>query len=58
MQFKIFDYSGRVVMILNDEKKSIGTYSEQVNINALADGVYLFTANINGKNQTIKFIKL
>ena len=59
VQFKIFDYSGREVMILNnDEKKSMGKYTEQVNIDALADGVYLFTANINGTYQTIKFIKL
>ena len=59
IQFKILDYSGREVMILNnDEKKSMGKYTEQVNIDALADGVYLFTANINGTYQTIKFIKL
>jgi hypothetical protein len=58
IQFKILDYSGREVMILNDEKKSIGTYTEQVNIDDLANGVYLFKANINGECKTIKFIKL
>ncbi len=58
IQFKIEDLSGREVLILNDEKKVAGTYTEQINIDALSDGIYLFTANINGKFQTIKIIKL
>ena len=58
VEFKIVDYTGREVIALNDEKKSAGTYNEQVNISELAEGIYLFIANINGEYQTIKFIKL
>jgi hypothetical protein len=58
IQFKILDCIGRVVMTLSNENKPPGNYSEQINIDALAGGVYLFTANINGEFQTIKFIKL
>jgi hypothetical protein len=58
IQFKILDCIGRVVMNLDNENKTAGTYSEQVNIDALADGIYLFNANINGEYKTIKFIKL
>jgi hypothetical protein len=58
IQFKIEDCIGRVIMNLNNENKPPGDYSEEVNINALAQGIYLFTANINGECQTIKFIKI
>jgi len=58
VQFKIVDYTGRNVMLLDDEKKSAGTYSEHINISQLAEGIYLFIANINGEYQTIKLIKL
>ena len=58
IQFKILDYTGRVVMNLDNEHKTVGTYNEQVNIDALANGVYLFKACINEKCQTIKFVKL
>jgi hypothetical protein len=59
VQFKIMDCTGREVIVLNTNKnKSAGTYKEQVNIDALAEGIYLFIANINGEYQTVKFIKL
>jgi hypothetical protein len=58
IQFKILDCTGRVVINLDNEHKVAGTYTEQVNIDALVDGIYLFTANINGIYKTIKFIKL
>jgi len=58
IQFRITDCIGRVIMNLNNENKPPGIYSEEVNIDASAGGVYLFTANINGECQTIKFIKL
>lgn len=58
VQFKIMDCTGREVMMLNNEKKSAGTYTEHINIDALAKGIYLFIANINGEYQTVKFIKL
>jgi hypothetical protein len=45
-------------MVLQDEHKSPGIYTEQINIDAFARGVYLFVANINGEFHTIKFIKL
>ena len=49
---------GRVVMLLKDEQEPPGTYGEKINIDALAAGIYFFTANINGQFQTIKFIKI
>jgi len=58
IQFKIIDYIGRDVVVLNEENKPPGTYNEQINVNAFASGVYLLVANINGQCQTIKFIKL
>jgi len=58
VKFKIMDYTGRNVMVLNNEKKSAGIYAEQVNISQLAAGVYLLITNINGEYQTIKLIKL
>jgi hypothetical protein len=58
VQLKIMDCTGREVMALTNEKKSAGTYKKQLNIDALAKGIYLFIANINEEYQTIKFIKL
>jgi hypothetical protein len=58
IQFKILDCIGRTVINLGNMNKLAGEYSERVNVSALAGGVYLFTANINGECQTIKFIKL
>lgn len=58
VQFKIVDYTGREVMMLDNEKKTAGTYSERINISTLAEGIYLFMANINGEYQTVKLIKL
>jgi hypothetical protein len=58
IQFKIFDYSGREVIALDNEKKAAGAYTENVNISGLVDGIYLFIANINGENKAIKLIKL
>jgi hypothetical protein len=58
IQFKILDCTGRVIMNLNNENRPPGNYSEQVSIDALAGDVYLFTANINGELQVIKFIKI
>jgi len=58
VQFRILDCTGRVVMNLTNENRPAGNYSQQVNITNLAEGVYLFTAIINGEQQTIKFIKL
>ena len=58
IQFKIVDYTGREIIALSDEHKTAGTYSEQINIEKLAQGIYLFTANINGEYHAIKFIKL
>jgi hypothetical protein len=45
-------------MVLQDEHKPPGTYTEQINIDAFARGIYLFVANISGEFHTIKFIKL
>jgi hypothetical protein len=56
--FKITDCTGRIVMMLNDEHKNAGVYSEQANVSTLAQGVYFFIANINGEYKTIKFIKI
>ena len=58
IEFRILDYTGRVLIKLHEEHKTVGDYSEQINIDALAQGVYLFEANISGLCQTIKFIKL
>jgi hypothetical protein len=58
IQFRIVDCTGRVVMNLDNTYKSAGNYSEQVNVSKLAKAIYLFTANINGECQTIKFVKL
>ena len=57
IQFKIFDCMGREVIKITDEHKTAGNYIKQINVDNIAEGVYLFTANINGKYQTIKFIK-
>ncbi len=58
VQLKIEDAIGRVVLLLKNEQESPGTYGEKINIDALAAGIYFFTANINGEIQTIKFIKI
>jgi hypothetical protein len=58
VQFKIMDCTGREVMTQDSEKKSTGTYTEQLNIDVLAEGIYLLAANINGEYKTVKFIKL
>jgi SprB repeat len=58
IQFKIIDCIGREVIVLQYEHKMPGIYKQQVNINAIARGPYLFVANINGEIQTIKFIKI
>lgn len=58
VQLKIEDLTGRVIMLLKNETESVGTYGEKINIDFLANGVYLFSVNINGEIQTIKFIKI
>ncbi len=58
VQFKIMDYTGRELLAQSKEKKSAGTYSELININDFAKGVYIFIININEKYKTVKFIKL
>jgi hypothetical protein len=58
IQFKIVDITGREVLGLNEEHKPAGTYSQEINIDNLAQGVYLFVANINGQFKTVKFIKI
>jgi Secretion system C-terminal sorting domain len=58
IQFKVFDCIGREMITIIDEYKTAGYYSQQINISNFAKGVYLFTANINGECQTIKFIKI
>jgi len=56
--FKIYDCTGRLIMDLGDDNKPPGTYNEQANTTTLAQGIYLFTAIINGQCKTIKFVKL
>jgi hypothetical protein len=58
VQFKILDYTGREIITLNKENKTEGTYTENVDISALAKGIYLVMANINGQVQAIKIIKM
>ena len=58
VQLKITDCTGREVIVFNNEKKSVGTYIEKLNVDGLAKGIYLFMANIDGEYQAIKFIKL
>lgn len=58
IQFKITDCTGRTLIILPEEQKTAGEYSELINISKLAQGVYFFTASINEEVKTIKFIKL
>ncbi len=57
VQFKVYDCIGKEVIKMTFEHKTVGNYSERINVANLAKGVYLFTANINGDCQTIKFIK-
>lgn len=56
--FKIYDCTGRLIMNLGSNNKPAGIYNEQINTTALAQGIYLFTAIINGEYKTIKFVKL
>jgi len=58
VQFRILDCTGRPVITLPEEHKTPGNYNELISINNLAQGVYLFVANINGEIQVIKFVKL
>lgn len=58
LQFTIYDCTGRAIMKFDNENKLPGNYSEQINIDALDEGVYLFTSEMDGEKQTIKFIKL
>ncbi len=58
IRFKIIDCIGRQVMMLNNENKPPGKYTEQINTDILASGAYLFISNINGEFKIIKFIKL
>jgi len=58
VQFKIMDYTGREIIVLKKENKDAGTYTENVDISALAKGIYLVMATINGQVQAIKIIKM
>jgi len=58
VQFKITDCIGRIVVLLPEKHETTGIYHEQIEVSTLAQGVYLFIANINGEFQTLKFIKL
>jgi HpaII restriction endonuclease len=49
-----------IIKILRRETNSKREYlfSEQINVGDLAQSIYFFIADINGTEQTIKFIKL
>jgi len=56
--FKIYDCTGRLIMNLGSDNKPPGAYNEQINTTTLAQGIYLFTAIVNGEYKTVKFVKL
>ncbi len=58
IEFKIVDAIGRSVLTLNYEHQPPGTYTQELRTDILAPGVYFLVANINGFNQTVKFIKI
>jgi hypothetical protein len=58
VEFKIFDCTGRLLMNFNNGNLPQGTYSQKLNTDNLAQGIYLFTVIINGEYRTVKFVKL
>lgn len=58
VEFNIFDCSGRLLMKLDNGNMAQGNYSQQLNTDNLAQGIYLFSVIINGESRTIKFVKI
>ena len=58
VQFKVTDCIGRQLIAINKELEPPGQYTEPINVNELAQGIYLFVIEINGEIQTIKFVKI
>lgn len=58
IQFTIYDYTGKQVQQIQKQQFQKGKYQEQINIERLTNGFYFFTANINGRIQTFKIIKM
>ncbi len=57
VDFRLIDYTGKVIDIVNMENQPTGKYTQQFPTGNLASGLYLITALINGSTHSFKFIK-
>lgn len=58
LKFIISDITGRLISETEPDNCNIGKHQEQINVDHLPSGIYFLIININGKQQTNKFIKL
>ncbi len=53
VELQLFDLSGKMLL-----KKTINTTDNEIDVQGVEEGVYLFKISVNGKEQTTKMIKL
>ncbi len=58
VQFRLIDYTGKQILLIDNGYLPAGKHKEQINTNQLTSGFYFLVANIGGNVQTKKIIKL
>ncbi|MEO0068340.1 MAG: T9SS type A sorting domain-containing protein [candidate division WOR-3 bacterium] len=54
VQLAVYDLSGRTTMVLKDEMKKAGYYTEAFNLSRLSNGIYWFILKSGGETRTRK----
>ncbi|MEO0050709.1 MAG: C25 family cysteine peptidase, partial [candidate division WOR-3 bacterium] len=56
VQLAVYDLSGRTTMVLKDEMKKAGYYSETFNLSRLSNGIYWLVLKSGGETRTRKLV--
>ena len=57
IQIDLLDVNGRIIVQFNDGKKSLGTYSKQIDVRGLSTGMYIIRLQVNNSQVYGKIIK-
>ncbi len=57
VQLKILDCKGNEISMRTSSGKAAGSYQDRLDVQTLAEGVYMLIVNVNGEIKSVKFIK-
>jgi hypothetical protein len=56
VELKVYDMTGKLVMNVNEGKKSAGKHAVTINTNTLPNGIYYYSITVGGKTLTRKMV--